>query len=408
MKSIRHIVSVLIIVLIAVLAAGTIVEKLHGSDFALAHVYGTWWFVGLWALVAGLMVYMAVKCRIWKRMAVCILHSAFLLILLGALLTKFTGVHGRMELIPNRPNSYFFIKDKGEITKKALPFSLTLDRFEIETYEGSNKPKDYVSYLQIMDDGTRKDAVISMNKILRHKHYRFYQSDYDERGNSILDVARDPWGISVTYAGYALLFVSLVALLFRTSSTRFASLRGGTTKQSITRQSSHAITISWLVVLVILMVVLYIRMLTHPLLPVLRSPFFSFHISTIVTAYALLLGILVVGVIALIRPKDSARLERLKSLSMAMLYPAVALLAIGIFIGAVWANVSWGNYWSWDPKEVWALITLLIYAAPLHGRIWKTFNKPLFYHVYSILAFLSVLFTYFGVNLILGGVHAYN
>ena len=390
MKSIRHIVSVLVIILIAVLAAGTVVEKLHGSDFALSHVYGTWWFVGLWALVAGLMVYMAVKCRMWKRMAVCALHSAILLILLGALLTKLTGQHGKMKLEPNRPNSHFFIKEKGEVTKTALPFSLTLNRFEIETYTCSDKPKDYVSYLRLSDGETQKDVVISMNHILRHKHYRFYQSDYDEQGNSVLDVARDPWGIGVTYAGYALLFVALVVMLVER------------------RRTFRAVTISWLAVLVILLVVLYLRMLTHPLLPVLRSPFFSIHIATIVTAYALLLGIMVVGIIAILKPKDTARLERMKSLSMAMLYPAVALLAMGIFIGAVWANVSWGNYWSWDPKEVWALITLLIYAAPLHGKLWKTFDKPLFFHIYSILAFLSVVITYFGVNLILGGVHAYN
>ena len=402
MKYVRHITSVLIIVLIAVLAAGTVVEKLHGSEFALTHVYGTWWFVGLWALVADLMVYMAVKCRMWKRMAVCALHSAILLILLGALLTMLTGQHGRMKLEPNRPNSHFFIQDKGEITKEALPFSLTLDRFEIETYPGSNKLKDYVSYLKLSDGKTQKDVVISMNHILRHKHYRFYQSDYDEQGNSVLDVARDPWGIGVTYAGYVLLFVSLVTLV------ACPSLRGGTTKQSTSRQALRTITISWLAVLVILLVVLYIRMLTHPLLPVLRSPFFSIHIATIVTAYALLLGMLAVGIIAILKPKKTARLERLKSLSTAMLYPAVALLAMGIFIGAVWANVSWGNYWSWDPKEVWALITLLIYAAPLHGKLWKTFDKPLFFHVYSIFAFLSVVITYFGVNLILGGVHAYN
>ena len=390
MKKIRHIVSVLVIILIAVLAAGTVVEKLHGSEFALTHVYGTWWFVGLWALVAGLMVFMAVRCRMWKRMAVCALHSAILLILLGALLTKLTGQHGKMQLEPNRPNSHFFIKDHDEITKEALPFSLTLDRFEIENYPNSDKPKDYVSYLRLSEGETQKDVVISMNHILRLKHYRFYQSDYDEQGNSVLDVARDPWGIGVTYAGYVLLFVSLVTLVARP------------------QKNSRAVTISWLVVLVILLVVLYIRMLTHPLLPVLRSPFFSIHIATIVTAYALLLGMLVVGIIAVLKPKKTARLERLKSLSTAMLYPAVALLAMGIFIGAVWANVSWGNYWSWDPKEVWALITLLIYAAPLHGKLWKTFDKPLFFHVYSILAFLSVAITYFGVNLILGGVHAYN
>ena len=390
MKSIRHIVSVLVIILIAVLAAGTVVEKLHGSEFALSHVYGTWWFVGLWALVASLMVYMAVKCRLWKRMAVCALHSAILLILLGALLTMLTGQHGKMQLEPNRPNSHFFIKEGGEVTKTTLPFSLTLDHFEIEKYPNSDRPKDYVSYLRLSDGETQKDVVISMNHILRHTHYRFYQSDYDEQGNSVLDVARDPWGIGVTYAGYALLFVALVAMLVER------------------RKAFRAVTISWLAVLVILIVVLYIRMLTHPLLPVLRSPFFSIHIATIVTAYALRLGRLVVGIIAILKPKKTARLEQLKSISTAMLYPAVALLAMGIFIGAVWANVSWGNYWSWDPKEVWALITLLIYAAPLHGKLWKTFDKPLFFHIYSIFAFLSVIITYFGVNLILGGVHAYN
>jgi len=432
MKYLRHITSVIIIIIIAVLAAGTIIEKLHGSEYALAHVYGSWWFVGLWALVAALIVYMAVKYRIWKRLAVCALHLSILLILLGALLTMLTGQHGRMKLEPNRPNSHFFIQERGEITKEALPFSLTLDHFEIENYPDSKKPKDYVSYLRLSDGETQRDVVISMNHILKHKHYRFYQSDYDDKGNSILDVARDPWGISVTYAGYALLFLSLIALPF----SRFVSLRGETTKQprhSVcsldcraslamtqsenrpcpslrgTEQSTNRIvTISWLSVLVVLLVVLYIRMLTHPLLPVLRSPFFSLHISTIVTAYALLLGILVVGIIAIIRPKDLARMERLKNISTAMLYPAVALLTAGIFIGAIWANVSWGNYWSWDPKEVWALITLLIYAAPLHGKLWKSFNKPLFFHIYGILAFLSVVITYFGVNLILGGVHAYN
>ena len=390
MKYVRHITSVLVIILIAVLAVGTVVEKLHGSEFALAHVYSAWWFVGLWALMAGLIIYMAVKCRLWKRMAVCALHASILLILLGALLTMLTGQHGRMKLEPNRPNSQFFIQDKGEITKEALPFSLTLDRFEIETYPESKKPKDYISHLHLTDGNTTTETVISMNNILMHKHYRFYQSDFDEQGNSILDVARDPWGIGVTYAGYALLFIALIAILIER------------------RKSFRAVTWSWLAVLVVLMVVLYIRMLTHPLLPVLRSPFFSIHISTIVTAYALLLGILVVGVIALVKPKDTARMERLKSLSTAMLYPAVALLAFGIFIGAIWANVSWGNYWSWDPKEVWALITLLIYAAPLHEKLWKSFQKPLFFHIYGILAFLSVLFTYFGVNLILGGVHAYS
>ncbi len=389
MKHIRHILSVLVIVLIAVLAAGTVVERLHGSEYALEHVYGAWWFVGLWALLAIGMVIMLVKRQSWKRPVTCALHLSILLILLGALLTMLTGRHGRMLLVPGEPTHTYYEGNATENQPVELPFTLTLDHFDIETYEGSNRPKDYISYLQLSDGDYHSDEVISMNHILKYQHYRFYQSDFDGEGGSILDVARDPWGITVTYIGYAMLFVALGALLIK---------RRGTPK---------AVTISWLSVLVVLMVFLYIRMLTHPLLPVLRSPFFSLHISTIVTAYALLLAIMVTGIIALIKPKDRDRLEKLKKLSMSMLYPAVALLAIGIFIGAVWANVSWGNYWSWDPKEVWALITLLIYAAPLHEKLWKAFQNPKFYHVYGILAFLSVLITYFGVNLLLGGVHAY-
>ena len=390
MKHLRHIVSVLMILLITVLAAGTIIEKLHGTDFASSHVYGTWWFVALWAAFLVVAAILTFRDNNWKKPVVLTLFLATTCILLGALLTKTTGQHGRMKLEPNRPNSQFYIENNGDITKVALPFTLILDHFEIETYPDSQKPKDYISHLQVQEGSTTTETIISMNNIMKRDGYRFYQSDYDDKGNSILDVAHDPWGIAVTYVGYVLLFIGLVAMLFE----RHKKLWG--------------ITVAWLSVLVILMVVLHVRMLTHQLMPVLRSPLFSIHISTIVTAYALLIGIAVVGIIALVKPKNQPRLERLKSLSTAMLYPAVALLAAGIFIGAIWANVSWGNYWSWDPKEVWALITLLIYAAPLHEKLWKTFQKPLFFHIYGILAILNVVITYFGVNLILGGVHAYN
>ena len=90
-----------------------------------------------------------------------------------------------------------------------------------------------------------------------------------------------------------------------------------------------------------------------------------------------------------------------------MLYPAVFCLAAGIFVGAVWANVSWGRYWGWDPKEVWALVTLLVYALPLHAGSLPWFRRPLFFHWFCIAAFLSVLVTYFGVNFLLGGMHSY-
>jgi ABC-type transport system involved in cytochrome c biogenesis permease subunit len=93
--------------------------------------------------------------------------------------------------------------------------------------------------------------------------------------------------------------------------------------------------------------------------------------------------------------------------SLVLLYPAVTLLSIGIFIGAVWANESWGRYWAWDPKEVWALITMLVYAVPLHQSLVPQLNKPKVLHVYLLCAFVCVLMTYFGVNYLLGGMHSY-
>ena len=107
------------------------------------------------------------------------------------------------------------------------------------------------------------------------------------------------------------------------------------------------------------------------------------------------------------KKRKTEELERTTALSQLLLYPAVFLLAIGIFLGAVWANVSWGHYWSWDPKESWALITLMVYAVPFHKTTANCFCKLRFYHIYMISAFLAVVITYFGVNYLLGGMHSY-
>ena len=154
-----------------------------------------------------------------------------------------------------------------------------------------------------------------------------------------------------------------------------------------------------------------------PLMPVLQSPLLSLHVMTVMSAYALFALQMFIGLYALfltIKFKNNSSLftlhsslSRLTALSQLLLYPAVFLLAIGIFLGAVWANVSWGNYWSWDPKESWALITLMVYAVPLHKASVGIFRKPRFYHIYMVAAFFAVLITYFGVNFLLGGMHSY-
>jgi ABC-type transport system involved in cytochrome c biogenesis permease subunit len=702
MKNIQHILSALLIALIGAMAAGTVVERFHGNDHALSHVYGSWWFVALWALVAVGMIVMLVQRKLWKRPVVCLLHSSLLLILLGALLTMLTGQHGEMTLKPSVPNNHFTVEKHGDKHTEKLPFTLTLNRFEVETYPGTHSPMDFVSHLQISDNGTVSDATISMNHILKHRHYRFYQSDYDEEGNSVLSVAHDPWGVGVTYAGYILLFIAIVGMFFdkksefrqllqKTASkvamlvilltlSAFLPAQAADKPRALPKESADkmgqmyvmykgrvcplqtlakdfttklygkaryqgytpeqvfsgwlfytdewqnapipklekdlkrnkqraadekkqiinmllngqllkmfphadsvrqvtwysqndqlpleipddeylfirkqmslckeyvvtgnlnalnnlfektkiyqekyslgltqpapqyraerlynrltmgrwlpmanitlgllcfaialicigkgrklhkpirvAITVwmsllcaflallfilRWIVgghvpmagsfdsmnllalslcVITLIMsrkyemslpagllmtgVVLLVQMMggsnppvTH-LMPVLSSPLLSLHVSVIMLAYALLFFIMLNGISAVVvrisQPDNRAYLQRLQDISTLMLYPAVALLAAGIFIGAVWANISWGNYWSWDPKEVWALITLLVYAIPLHKTVWKAFRNPMFFHIYGILAFLSVLITYFGVNFLLGGMHSY-
>ncbi len=743
MKHIRHLTSILMILLIVALSAGTVIEKLHGSDSASSRIYGSWWFIALWAAFATIGAVLTFRNKNWKRPVALALFLSVACILLGALLTMITGQHGKMMLQPNVAKKQFTVEKHGNTEECVLPFSLTLDRFEVETYPGTHSPMDFVSYLHIDDigGGATKEAKISMNNILKHSNYRFYQSDYDEEGNSVLSVAHDPWGISVTYIGYLLLLLAIVfaftekngefrtllrkvsgkttILLFlilfgnvfsasatdkpRTLSKESANkmgemyvmykgrafplqtlakefttklcgsarykgltpeqvfsgwifyfddwknepmmkIKGGFVQQRLnikgkyarmtdfltstgenkladflktlpmgdpkrkkfsaadekyqlitmlnngkllkifpyadstqnivwysqndklpldipeneylfirkqlslcqeyvvkkdftalngvfekTRiyQEKHAlgtlptkaqysaerlynrlsagkglamvciilglacftlslvgfgkkkplfrpvkiVGMTWMIGLCIFLALLFIlrwiagghvpmagsfdsmnlmalaiciitlctvkkyemalpiglltsgfvllvQMMggTNPpvthLMPVLSSPLLSLHVTVIMMAYALLFFVMLNGfsavVVRLMQPANTGYLERLHDISRIMLYPAVALLAAGIFIGAVWANISWGNYWSWDPKEVWALITLLVYALPLFHNVTTSFRKPMFFHIYSILAFLSVIITYFGVNLILGGIHAYN
>lgn len=144
------------------------------------------------------------------------------------------------------------------------------------------------------------------------------------------------------------------------------------------------------------------------LMPVLSSPLLSVHVSVIMVSYALLSFIMLNGLLALwLMRRRPDVVGQLTVLSRLLLYPALFFMAAGIFLGAVWANVSWGSYWSWDPKEVWALITFLIYGAAFHKQGLPLFGNPRFFHAYMVVAFLSILMTYFGVNYLLGGMHSY-
>lgn len=153
-----------------------------------------------------------------------------------------------------------------------------------------------------------------------------------------------------------------------------------------------------------------------PLVPVLSSPWLGVHVSLVMAAYALLSFTLVCALVAgavtwarggVRAAGVSEQLEALAVLSRIFLFPGIALLGGGIFVGAIWAGQSWGRLWGWDPKEVWALISFLFYAVPLHDNTLRRFRRPAFFHAYMVVAFLTVVMTYWGVNYFLGGLHSY-
>lgn len=156
-----------------------------------------------------------------------------------------------------------------------------------------------------------------------------------------------------------------------------------------------------------------------PLMPVLASPWMSIHVTLMMlsyTAYAIM-AFNSVGYLVL-EAKDFALDDtvvehgtehetRLALLNRFLLYPATFMLAIGMFIGAVWANESWGSYWSWDPKETWALITMIIYAMAFHRESISWMKNDKAFQIYILVSFASIIMTYFGVNYLLGGMHSY-
>ncbi len=197
---------------VATLIAATVADKIAGDGYSAAHIYSSWWFCALWAALAVAGVALLARKRRQRRPAVFALHTSFILILLGALTTHIWGEQGMVRIREGAEADAFLLED-GNVA--GLPFSLTLNKFEIKNYPGTDSPMDYVSHVSFADrDGNRQDADISMNNIAEHSGYRFYQTSYDADGKgTVLSVSHDPAGIGITYAGYALLFVSLTLLL---------------------------------------------------------------------------------------------------------------------------------------------------------------------------------------------------
>ena len=702
MKRTKILIGSLYTLIVVCIGLATVVEKYRGTAYVGENIYGAWWFSALWAVLTVAALAYIMKQRLYKRLAVFVLHLAFVVILVGALTTHLFARRGTVRLRTGVPEMTYVDSDHHV---QQLPFSLALKEFRIVNYPGTDAPLDYQSTIQctmhnaqctmhnaqctMKGDTLKNEFRVSMNHIGNIDGYRLFQQSYDSDGQGVaLGLSYDPYGIAITYAGYLILLIGIIATLLsrktqmralyrkvitialllvsihagadnsqfsiinpqfvvdkdiahrmgtihvlynnricplNTVATDFTMKMTGSdswhgysadevffswmiyygpwekcltpdpsptgegsgyskdqkraaekraivemfysgqftkifpycidgavswyspggqvlpkaipvkeqffikqsmdflTEAIVTGQHDRAVEIiakiklfqrdmvgdilpsntqtqaeifyntlraqkwpvflsltlslllcvamlfwrkpmirsslftftfllfayitlqlalrwwlsghipvsngpetmlfmAWAVLLLtiaggevilgfgplIASFCLLVAMLggsseITPLMPVLQSPLLSIHVMTVMCAYALFALLMLIGIYAFWAPD----MERITALSQLLLYPAVFLLAVGIFLGAVWANVSWGCYWSWDPKESWALITLMVYAVPLHAASIPRFRRPRFYHLYMVVAFLTVLITYFGVNYLLGGMHSY-
>ncbi len=150
--------------------------------------------------------------------------------------------------------------------------------------------------------------------------------------------------------------------------------------------------------------------------PVLDSYWLNIHVAIIVASYGpfavgMILGLMSLLLMALTNDKNKKRMEsyvkELSYITEMSLMIGLVMLTIGNFLGGQWANESWGRYWGWDPKETWALISIVVYALVLHARLVPGLRGLFTFNLLAVLAFASILMTYFGVNFYLAGLHSY-
>lgn len=151
------------------------------------------------------------------------------------------------------------------------------------------------------------------------------------------------------------------------------------------------------------------------LVPVLKSYWLNIHVSIITASYGFLGLCFMLGALTLAlfifrsskHPELDHTILTLHTINEMAMILGLAMLTVGNFLGGVWANESWGRYWGWDPKETWALISIVVYVIVLHVRFIPKCNNPYVFASLSVVAFYSILMTYFGVNFYLSGLHSY-
>ena len=452
-----------------VLIVATIIESLYGSLFVIEYIYHSYWFIALWlCLAVAAVVYILCASR---RISLILLHFSFVVVLLGAFVSFLSSKRGGMELVqegapasmfemsdgalhklpfrlqllgvdtlyskengtPDDYKAYILSDDKKECTQHIISLNspVEIDGYQfcikgvddngislLVSYDRYGRTISYLGYLMVflsflMLFFDKKSGFVGTLLLLQGK--KSGNAGADNVKHSEFLSPRDLAG----RIGCLMLCVVVLLSLFWYKRGVFPAANGaeallllGVTTAILAgifrfkRNFSHLA--KPLAMLSFVACVIAVRNIewSDDVQPILRTPLLGIHVTTIIIAYALLACTALNAVIALCT-KDSERRARQALLGRAMLYPATMLLASGIFVGAVWANLSWGRYWGWDPKEVWALVTLLVCSVAFHTHSLRFIAKPVTFHIFCIVAFVAVLFTFFGVNYLLGGLHSY-
>lgn len=201
---------------ILVLMAATFIENIFGTDFVSSHIYSSPLFVTLWALVTVSSLLYLIARKMTKRKTVFLLHLSFVVILAGAFTTHIDGIQGYIHLRQGDEPSYIYRTRHG--SEGLLPFGIALDDFRLAYYHGTLAPMDFIGSLTIYDDNAVYHGETSMNRIYSYHNYRFNPSTYDSDGKGCtLQLSYDPYGIAITYTGYAILLLAM--LLFSSTAT---------------------------------------------------------------------------------------------------------------------------------------------------------------------------------------------
>lgn len=381
MKILSKITIFLGIIIIAVLIVASLIEKLYfqiNGHFATRYVYTSLWFILLWTIFALCCIRLYFDNVKSKNFYTTLLHSALVIILLGAITTFFTSTKGYFEL-SNHESTTYYIQDDNSLVAD-LPFTFTYDSLKITS--------DDIGSSVCMKNG--------YNIILTGRY------DFAE-----FAVIYDPFGFAITGLGYCILFVACIVLIIKS----FRGIRHSLNFKSIiceanTKSQTHkfsSFSFAFIICAIAFIYLMYNNVIVGERFiygKPLTIALLFIHVSLVTIAYILFLVLLLMSIPSII-DKKRATLQmydtQYKILTIALLF-----LLMGIFSGATWANFSWGSYWQWDPKETWALITLLTYCIPLHYHL-----KPRAQSIFLVCAFVCVLFTFIGVNYLLGGLHSY-